>query len=106
MLFKVSPASKNSVEQDRCVYGRDFGIPSSLAVIQVSEMKKKASMSRHLFPEEAQGEQNPVSRRGRGNESALFSDTKSSHPKPCRSNPGDNRCVILQNITSIYNQPS
>src|SRR5882762_5960951 len=105
MLLEVSAASENSAEQDRRVHGRHFGIPYPLAGIQVSEMVKEAAMRRHLFPQEAQREQNPIPRLGRGDESTLFSDTKSGESKPCCRDARDHGCVILQDIAPIFDQP-
>src|SRR5882757_228837 len=104
MLLEVPAASENSAEEDRRVHGRHFGVPYPLAGIQVSEMVKEASMSRHLFPKEAQSEQNPITRLGRGDVSTLFSDTESGQAKPRRRDARDHSRVILENIASIFYQ--
>jgi len=82
----MSSAGENTTQQDGRVDRRDFGIPNSLAGVDVSEVVEKSPMGRHLFPEEAQSRQNPIPRIGRCNEFPLFPDTKSGQPKSCCRN--------------------
>src|ERR1700732_149793 len=106
MLLEVAPARENTTEEDGRVRGRNLGIPNSLAGVQVGKMVKEASVSRHLFPEEAQSCQNPIPRLRSRNESTFFSDAKSGQSKPRRCNACDHGCITPQNIASILYQPS
>ncbi len=63
-------------------------------------------MSGHLLRKKAQSDESSLPRFGKRNESAFFSDTKSSQPEPRCRNTRDRGGVIGPHIASILYQPS